>query len=524
MPSSSPLPPPISLADQLNVAIAHHQAGRLTQAEQIYRQILQQQPHQVDAMSLLGVIACQQGKLAEGIALYRQALALRPEHRQARENLCLALSKQGKQLVDEAITNFNLMINFNSDNTHAHVMLGTVYQEQGMLEQALSHFQQALVANPAAPDTLNRIGVVLQSQGKSNLATYFHQQALKFQPTNIDALISLSKALSDQGNLNDALTYLDRALALSPENAIARYNRALLLLVQGDFQQGFQEYVWRLKTSEFPPCPFKQPIWDGSDLQGKTLLLHAEQGLGDTIQFIRYAAIVTQKGGRVLFTCHRPLLRLMSTIPGIDQLIPMGMPAPEFHVYTPLLSLPGIFGTTLETIPAQVPYLQSPSAFQLPPPNVSSPRLKVGIVWSGGNLYKHNQARSFSLAQFQPVLDVPGIAFYSLQKGIPQVEITQLGWESRLRDLNEHLNDMADTAAAIAQLDLVITVDTSVAHLAGALAKPVWVLLAHIADWRWLVEREDSPWYPTMRLFRQHSPGDWQSVMRRVVIALQELT
>jgi Tfp pilus assembly protein PilF len=535
-------PQPINSAEALKAAIAYHQAGHLDQAEQLYRQILAQQPQQVDALSLMGVIACQRDKLEEGMALYRQALALQPNHRQARENLNLALWKLGKKQIDEAIANLNWIVNFEPRNEQAQKTLANIYQEQGMLEQALHHYQQALAANPTSADVLNRIGVVLQYQGKPNLAAHFHRQALIHQPHNVDALISLAKAVLDQGKVDDGLAYINQALSINPTHPIARYNRALILLQKGDFQQGFPEYEWRLKTADFPPCPFKQPIWDGSNFSGKTLLLHAEQGLGDTIQFIRYVPLVTERGGRVILTCHQPLMRLFSSLPGIDQFIPLGMPLPAFDTYAPLLSLPGILGTTLDTVPHQVPYLRpprvnlelptlattSPAAFsgssnsKQPKSTIQNPKLKVGLVWSGGNLYKHNQTRSFSLQEFHSLLDVPEVSFYSLQKGIPQLEIAELGWQSRLIDLSEQLQDMADTADAIAQLDLVITVDTSVAHLAGALATPVWVLLAHVADWRWLLNRQDSPWYPTMRLFRQSHPGDWQGVMQRVVEALKE--
>lgn len=515
-------PQPINSAAALKAAIAYHQAGQLDQAEQLYRQILNQNPQQVDALSLLGVIACQHGKLEEGLVLYRQALALQPEHRQARENLNLALWKLGKKQIDEAIANLNWIVNFEPKNVQAQMALANIYQEQGLLEQALHHYQQALVANPTSADLLNRLGVVLQHQGKSNLAAHFHRQALTHQPHNTDALISLAKAVLDQGKVDEGLAYTNQALTIQPNHPVARYNRALMLLQKGEFQQGFPEYEWRLKTGDFPPCPFKQPVWDGSDFSGKTLLLHAEQGLGDTIQFIRYVPLVAQRGGRIILTCHQPLMRLLSTMPGIDQFIPLGIPLPAFDTYAPLLSLPGILGTTLDTVPNQVPYLRPPKVnLELPSSKIQNPKLKVGLVWSGGNLYKHNQTRSFSLQEFQAILDVPEISFYSLQKGIPQLEIAELGWRSRLIDLNEQLQDMADTADAIAQLDLVITVDTSVAHLAGALATPIWVLLAHVADWRWLLNREDSPWYPTMRLFRQSQPGDWQGVMQRVIEALQ---
>ena len=528
MTSSFPLnPSSVNAAEVFNRAIAHHQAGNIGAAEQLYRQILQQQPQNVDALSMMGVICCQRGNLEQGIAIYRQALTIRPEHRQTRENLNLALWKQGKRLMDEAIANFNLAINFEPANVQTHNVLAGIYLEQGLYEPAITLYQQSLTVNPSNITALNGIGAALQLQGKSSFAAHFYQQALALQPDNIDSLVGVSKAMLDQGNVDEALSIINRTLTLSPNHAIVRYNRALMLIQQGNFQEGFAEYEWRFKTGEFPPCPFKQPVWDGKPLLGRTLLLHAEQGLGDTLQFIRYAAITTQSGGRVVFTCHRPLMRLLSTLPGIAEFIPLGLPLPAFDVYAPLLSLPTILGTTLETVPCSVPYIHPPASdWQLPiapPSSDDDPHpLKVGIVWAGGNLYKQNYRRSLSLKQFEPLVEVPNVALYSLQKGIPQVEIAELGWESRLQDLSYHLNDMADTATAIAQLDLIITVDTSVAHLAGALGKPVWLLLSHVADWRWLSDRTDTPWYPTMQLFRQQQPGDWQALMQRVAGELEK--
>jgi tetratricopeptide (TPR) repeat protein len=524
--SSFPLnPSSVNVAEVLKRAIAYHQAGNLIEAEPLYRQILQQQPQHVEALSMMGVIFCQRGNLEQGIALYRQVLAIRPEHRQTRENLNLALWKQGKRWMDEAIANFNLAINFAPGNVPTHNLLAGIYLEQGLYEQAITLYQQSLAADSTNVTALNGIGGALQFQGKPNFAVHFYQRALASQPDNIDSLIGMSKAMLDQGNSDEALSYLKRAISLHPNHPAARYNRALILLLQGNFQKGFVDYEWRFQTGEFPPCPFKQPVWDGAPLKGQTLLLHAEQGLGDTLQFIRYAAIATQSGGRVIFTCHRPLLRLLSNLPGISEFIPLGLPLPAFDVYAPLMSLPKILGTTLDTVPNLVPYIHPPdSDWHLPIAPIAStpnqPILKVSIVWAGGNLYKHNQRRSLPLAAFQPILDQPAVAVYSLQKGIAQVEIAEIGWESRLYDLSSHLNDMADTATAIAQLDLIITVDTSVAHLAGALGKPVWLLLSHVADWRWMMDRDDTPWYPTMRLFRQQHPGDWQALMQRVVVEL----
>lgn len=517
--------PQFNLSQALATAKAHHQAGQLPQAEQITRQILQQQPQQVEALNLLGVIACQNGRLEEGMTLYRQALALKPGFTGARENLCLALWKLGKQRIEEAIATYSQIVTFEPNNLKAYEGLGAILQDQNKLDEALAYYQQALSVQSDDPIALNNIGVILQRQGKSKMAISYHQRALTAQPKYVEAHISLGTALQDQGRFQEAAECFDRALKLAPNFPNAHYNRGLLLLTQGEYRQGFAEYEWRFQTGEFPPCPFKQPVWDGSDLKGRTLLLHAEQGLGDTLQFIRYAAIAAQKGGTVLLTCHKPLMRLLSSVSGINQMLPLGYPLPEFHTYAPLLSLPHILGTTLETVPSQLPYLHPPAETTLqlnPPPDT---QLKVGIVWSGGNLYKRNQVRSCPLIHFQPLLDIPGIAYYSLQKGIPQMDLLELGWqEPQIWDLSSQLTDMAETAAAIAQLDLVITVDTSVAHLAGALGKPVWTLLSYIPDWRWMLYREDTPWYPTMRLFRQSQPGDWQGVIEQVVQEVKQMT
>ncbi|QZZ18835.1 tetratricopeptide repeat protein [Leptothermofonsia sichuanensis E412] len=513
-----------NLSEALATAKAHHQAGRLPQAEQIARHILQQQPQQVEALNLLGVIACQNGRFEDGIPLYRQALALKPGFTGARENLCLALWKLGKQRIEEAIATYSQIVTFEPNNLKAYDGLGAILQDQNKLEEALSYYQQALSVQPDEPRALNNIGAILQRQGKSNVAITYHQRALAVKPDYVEAHISLGTALQDQGRFQEAADCFERALKLDPNFPNAHYNRGLLLLTQGDYGQGFAEYEWRFQTGEFPPCPFKQPVWDGADLKGRTLLLHAEQGLGDTIQFIRYAAIAAQRGGRVVLTCHKPLMRLLSSIAGIDQMVPLGYPLPEFHTYAPLLSLPHILGTTLDTVPAQVPYLHPPRESTVRLNTPPGAQLKVGIVWSGGNLYKRNQVRSCPLTYFQPLLEIPNIAYYSLQKGIPQMDLLELGWqESHIQDLSQQLTDMAETAAAIAQLDLVITVDTSVAHLAGALGKPVWTLLSYIPDWRWMLHRPDTPWYPTMRLFRQTQPGDWQGVIEQVVQELKNV-
>ncbi len=516
--------PPLNISAALATATAHHQAGRLVQAEQLYRQILQQQPQHVEALNLLGVVACQNGKYGEGIALYRQALELKPSYTGARENLCLALWKWGTQLIEESINTYSQIVTFEPQNIQAYDNLGNILHDQNKLDEALSYYQQALGVQPDNARILNGMGIILQQQGKTKRSIYYHQRAVTLQPNYVEAHIGMGTALQAEGRFAEAAACLDRALGLAPNHSNARYNRAILHLIEGEYKTGFTYYEDRFKAGEFPQCPFTQPMWDGSDLNGRTLLLHAEQGMGDTLQFIRYAAIAAQKGGRLILTCHKPLMRLIgASFPAIERMVPLGFPVGDFQTYTPLLSLPHILGTTLETVPNQVPYLHPPqdSTIKLTAP--AGTRLKVGIVWSGGHLYKHNHSRSCPLQYFEPLLRIPHVAYYSLQKGIPELDLQELGWQAQVQDLSNQLRDMAETAAAIAQLDLVITVDTSVAHLAGALGKPVWTLLSFLPDWRWMRQREDTPWYPTMRLFRQEKLDNWVGVMERVEQALREM-
>src|SRR4028118_2391348 len=275
-----------------------------------------------------------------------------------------------------------------------------------------------------------------------------------------------------------------------------------------------------VQEKQFPRHDFQQPVWDGKDLQGKTILLCPEQGLGDAIQFIRYADLVKQKGGRVIVWCEPQLQRLFAQVSAIDGLIVNPEDAPDFQVRAQLMSLPHLLGTTLETVPAKVPYVAPPPGWEFSLPN--TPNLKVGIVWSGNPKNSENNVRSIPLELLTKLLDIPGANFYSLQKEMTADEIALLE-QMPVTDLSSYLHDFADTAAAISALDLVISVDTSVAHLAGALGKPVWIFLCFVPDWRWMLQREDSPWYPTVRLFRQQKAGDWDGVCDRIKAALEHL-
>jgi len=296
----------------------------------------------------------------------------------------------------------------------------------------------------------------------------------------------------------------------------------MLLLVQGRLREGFEKYEWRWKLGTLVPRGLPAPRWNGEDLAGRTILLHGEQGYGDTIQGLRYAPLVAARGARVVLEVPQPLMRLAGSVSGVDTLLTAGQALPRLDFVCPLLSLPRACATTLETIPADVPYLA-------PPPDtlaqwrarLAGRGLKVGIAWAGSPLHRSDAKRSIDIEKLAPLLQIEGVRWFSLQVGERAGDLARLPAD-HVTDLAPHLSDFAETAAAVAHLDLVISVDTAVVHLAGALARPAWVMLRSQPDWRWLLEREDTPWYPTLRLFRQHDRGDWNEVVARVRAALEQ--
>ncbi|MFQ5766027.1 MAG: tetratricopeptide repeat protein, partial [Rhodospirillales bacterium] len=367
----------------------------------------------------------------------------------------------------------------------------------------------------------NNLGSLLRNEGDLTGAVALFRHAIKARPALIQAHINLGNALRASGDVDAAAASLEQALALDSDNPEAHWNYAHVLLLRGRFKEGWAAYEWRAKCEEFRPVfpAFPQPRWDGGDLGGKTVLIFAEQGYGDAIQFVRYVPIVGALGGTVVLQCRPPLERLFAAAPGIDRVVTEIDDSLGFELQAPLLSLPHLFETDLDSIPDAVPYLRPPAGAG--DPLSADDGLKVGIVWAGNPHRKTSREYSVALGRFGPLLETDGCAFFSLQVGPARNDIAGEGFGDRLADLGQGFGDFADTAAAIQQLDLVITVDTAVAHLAGALGKPVWTLLACVPEWRWLLARDDSPWYPTMRLFRQPAPGDWESVFAEVAEALR---
>ena len=551
----------------LRQAVALQQNAAYAEAEELYREILVLRPRHFDAIQLLGALALQSGRLEEGIALLKQALAINGMQAPIHSNLAYAcnalhrykeglasanralalradfvdaLNNRGNALAGleqppEALASFERALTLQSGVAQGWSNRACVLRDLGRPADALASCDQAIALQPNYADAWSNRANALSDLNRPADAQLSYQRAIELAPALSDAWNNLGLTLVDLNQHAQALLSYEHALTLSPGFAEAHWNESLCLLQMGRLTEGWQKYEWRWERSRIKASkrPFAQPLWLGDfPIAGKTILLHAEQGLGDTLQFCRYAAMVTALGARVVLEVPSELMRLLSSLEGVAELIEQGQPLPPFDCHCPLLSLPLAFKTDVATIPASTPYLQpDPQAAQRWAERIGNDApsaLKVGLVWAGGNrphvaeLRKNDARRSITLEALRPLFDVPQVQFYSLQKGPAALQLAQtpdLG--SRIIDYTEELTDFADTAALVTHLDLVISVDTAVAHLTGAMNKPVWILNRLDTCWRWMLERQDSPWYPSAQLFRQPALGDWHSVISSVREALK---
>lgn len=616
----------VSIAEKLKLAERHHRAGRLREAANMAREILQSDPEQIDAVHLLAMAAHQlgkvdyaaqcarhavqakpqnatylrtlgailrsQGRLDESIASYQKSIRLRPHDPTTHYNLGNALLEQGdlagairsyqaslkrdprnantyfnlgKALeslgkAQEASTCYRTAIKLKPDYVQARLELANIMEAQGKLKAAVPLYVQALRYEPNSFHGHNNLGSVLNRQGRYHAAVTSFQQALRIDPNNAIAWNNLGNALANleqfdeaeksyqkaialhenyarayynlgclqlgHGELAKAQANFERAVGIEPDYAQAHVQLACIRLASGDFERGWPEYEWRLKTGTQPRFP--QPRWDGGRLEGRTILLYTEHGFGDTFQFVRYAPLVKELGGTVLLACPQRMIDLLSSCPGIDQLVPREDPLPRFDLHASILSLPAILKTTAESIPRKVPYLSADSQLKAIWRDRLTPHegRTIGIVWQSGPTSARDRHRSVPLEKFAPLVEVPRVRLVSLQQGPGTEQLGAIGDRLPVTTLRPQLDPssgaFADTAAVIENLDLVITCDAPIAHLAGALGAPVWVALSYMPDWRWQFGRSDSPWYPSMRLFRQPAPGDWDSVFGAMKSALDQ--
>jgi Flp pilus assembly protein TadD len=468
----------------LEAAFRLHGAGKLAEASSIYRAILQRHPDDPNALHYLGVAEAGSGKSDVAKSLMERSLQVQPHNPQFIENYA------------------------------------TLLLQVGNCEEALPVCQSGLALNPANAQLLYVQAVALLRLARLLEAIAQFDHVLSLQPNNVVALNERGSALAQIGRFDEALASFAKALALNPRYAEAHFNEALCLLLHGDLARGLEKYEWRWEIASARPHKrnLQQPRWTGrEDLAGKTILLYAEQGFGDTIQFCRYVPLLQARGARVILEVQQQLRGLLEAAFEQATVIVKDDPLPNFDMHCPLLSLPLAFETRLNTVPPIATYLRAPSPSIM---DQTCDRLRIGLVWSGSLTNINGRNRSMSLTALLPLLKLKA-PFVSLQKDVRAEDAKVLRAHSELLHVGDELFNFADTAEKIADLDLVISIDTSVAHLAGSMGKPVWVLLPFVPDWRWLLDREDSPWYPTARLFRQDDSRTWDGVVARLAGALQ---
>lgn len=529
-------------------AKAMHGAGRLAQAEQIYSAILSADPDAFEALHLLGLLRYQQGRQVDALRLIGAALKVNPKSPDALSNLGLvfgaierhqdaveifdqalalagehvnALSNRGVSLAalgrtEEALVSWGRALAVNPNHAEALHARGNALYKLKRHTQALADYERFLAIRPGNPDVLNNRGSTLSELGRLEEAIASYDGALAIDASLPEIHINKGQVLADQHQFDAALATYAEAAALEGKRAEAKFCGSLVRLRLGQFTHGWREYEWRWKQASWGERArsFVAPLWLGEgSLAGKTILLHAEQGFGDTLQFVRYAPMVARLGARIVLEVQPPLKPLLAGL--CEHVLARGEALPKFDLHCPLMSLPLAFATEPATIPADTPYLQAPaSRLQKWRDRLGAKRgPRIGIVWAGSTIHDRDSARSIPLKRFAALLPAEGVEVVSLQKEMNAADAAALRELSGVRALGEELADFADTAAVIAQLDLLVSVDTSVVHLAGALGAPVLVLLPFTPDFRWLLGREDSPWYPSARLLRQPRYGDWDGVL-----------
>jgi tetratricopeptide (TPR) repeat protein len=527
------------------------QEGNHREAIEHYSQAVAAAPEWAEAHFALGYALHQVRDRKGAINALRRALELKPSFPEALQNLGNLFFDYGE--MKQAASIYSLLVRMNPGYANAHCNLGNTLTELNQFAEAAKCYQTALSIEPNSSFALHKLGNLLarakewqeaekclrkvlelnisNAEAHNDLGNIFYHQrklaesaecyhkALSLKPNLAITYSNLGNALLDMGRYEEAVVHYEKSVELDPTSPGVHYNLALAQLAEGNYGSGWREYEWRwdFKTLMTPRRPFQQPLWQGESLQGKRILLHAEQGLGDTIQFVRYAPLVAARGGHVILEVAPALLRLLSDFPGVSEIVSRGEPLPHFDYQCPLMSLPLAFQTTVGTISSKFPYLQI-GAEDVEGAKTMCPGegLRVGLTWAGNYKNKRDDLRSVRLKELLALGKTPGVSFFALQQGPATAEIEELSANFPMNRACCGFRDFHETAALVATLDLVISVDTAVAHLAGAMNKPVWLLLPYVADWRWMREREDTHWYPTVRLFRQSKPGDWPSAIAQV--------
>jgi tetratricopeptide (TPR) repeat protein len=492
--------------------------GQLESAIINYEHAITIKPDYAEVYFSRGVALKNLHQLDAAIASYDQAIFCNSNYVAAYYNRGNVLKELGR--LAEAIASYNQVITLKADHLDAYYNCGVALYGLRQFDAAISSYDRVIELKPLDADAYYNRGVALSALGQLTAAIASYDQAIAIRPAYAEVYINRGVALKSLGQFDAAIASYDKALSLKPDNTEGHWNKSILNLLRGNFAQGWEDYEWRWKRDLSLPknSGLSQPLWLGKEsLKDKVILLHSEQGLGDTLQFCRYVKLVSDLGARVVLTVPKPLLGLLSVLDGVDQLVAKGSALPEFDFHCPLLSLPLAFKTNLENIPHPPHYLTSNASkvVQWQKKLGSKTKPRVGLVWSGSTTLANDHNRSILLADLIKHLPVD-FQYVSLQKEVREIDLSTLQSHPDISHFGNDLNDFSDTAALCEAMDVIVSVDTSVAHLAGALGKPAWVLLPFDPDWRWLLDRTDSPWYPSAKLYRQAHIGDWEGVFRRL--------
>ena len=510
-----------------NLGVAYKALGRWKEATQAFQCAIQANADYVPAWHNLGTLMADRGIPVDAEKCFRRAIDITPQNPELRRRLADSLNTQQKW--PEAEAEYQQILSQEPDNLTVLVNCGFVLVRQEKLDEAAAIYRRILAMRPDYCEIHNNLSYVAERLGKFDEAIAHGRDALAIRPGFADAHNNLGVARRSMHRLEEARDEFQKALELRSDFALAEFNLATTRLLAGEYAEGWTGYERRLEAIGLAPREFSQPRWNGAAIPGKKLLVHADQGFGDTIQFARLLVDVQKRSGaRITLECQSELVRLFDGLAGTDQVIAAGEALPPCDVHIPLASLPGVLGITLDNLPANVPYLQAPDKprpeLQTLIDGAASDSLKVGIAWQGNPAQAHDALRSCPLSHWLPLKDVANVVFFSLQTDeAPLSQLTELSGDWEIIDVGTHLKDFADTSAVLAQMDLIVTVDTALAHLSAAMAHPTWTMLCHTPDWRWHLDRTDSPWYPTIRLFRQPAWGDWASVITDVRSELIDL-
>lgn len=515
---------PQEFSGHMRLAECHMRMKQFPEAIVAFQAALAIEADHLVALNGLGLAYKAVLKLDEAEKTLARVIELDPQNFPALANLGTVY--QGQKNFDKAIEKYREAIKLKPDSAEAHNNLGGALKEQGELEDARVHCEKAIELKPDLASAHCNSAALAQLQGDFDSAIAGYQKALEIQGDLNEGHLGLGSAYAQLGQLKQARACYSRSLFFDPKNAEARLYRGIIGLLDGDLENAWSDYEWRWQTPENSRRKIAAPRWDGSDLKDRSMLLHAEQGLGDTLQFVRYGKQIRERGGKLIVECQKALLPLLSRLDWIDQLVAQGETLPPFMCHVPMLSIPGVLGTNIDNIPGEIPYLTAdPDLVEKWRESLSEIEgCKIGIAWQGNPDFKQDKFRSIPLSRFSELLDIEGARFISLQKGFGEEQIQKLERPERLMVLENVDTDegaFMDTAAILGHLDLFITSDSAIAHLAGALGIPTWLILPYAPDWRWFLKREDTPWYPSMRLFRQTEFNCWDGVFQKLARALQ---